>query len=79
MSSKATQTQNIYRKLLKAVEKHIGKSGSKGHFRDFIIKEFRENAKLSNPSEVQQKLNLAHDYAFLLNSVHHQKVHFFIS
>lgn len=73
MSSKAMQASNIYRKLLKAVDKHIGKSGSKVHFRDFIIKEFRKNAMLTNPSEVRVNLNLAHDYTFLLNSVHHQK------
>ncbi|KAH0459613.1 hypothetical protein IEQ34_012427 [Dendrobium chrysotoxum] len=73
MSFKAMQASIVYRKLLKAVETHIGKNGSKGQFRDFIAQEFRECAKLSNPCEIQGKMKLAHDYTFLLNSVHHHK------
>ncbi|KAL0916449.1 hypothetical protein M5K25_013965 [Dendrobium thyrsiflorum] len=73
MSFKAMQVSIVYRKLLKAVENHIGKNGSKGHFKDFVIQEFRECAKLSDPCEIQRKMKLAHDYTFLLNSVHHHK------
>ncbi|XP_020590828.1 uncharacterized protein LOC110031774 isoform X2 [Phalaenopsis equestris] len=73
MSLKTMQASNVYRQLLKVVEKHIGKSGSKGHFRDFITQEFRKNDKLSNPCEVERKMKLARNYTFLLNSVHHHK------
>lgn len=67
------RASNVYRQLLKAVKNHVEKSGSKGHFRDFITQEFRENAKLCNPCEIQRKMKIAHDYTFLLNSVHHHK------
>ncbi|PKA55109.1 hypothetical protein AXF42_Ash003746 [Apostasia shenzhenica] len=65
MSSKNLHVADVYRQLIRAVEKHIGKDGSKRHFRDFITNEFRQNS--------QQKMKLAHDYTFLLNSVHHHK------
>lgn len=62
-----------YRHLLKAVVKHVGKEDYKRHFREFISEEFRKNSKLLDPSSIQQKIKLAHDYTFLLNSVHHHK------
>lgn len=66
-----------YRHLLKAVVKHVGKEDYKRHFREFISEEFRKNSKLLDPSSIQQKIKLAHDYTFLLNSVHHHKVQLF--
>ncbi|XP_028782085.1 uncharacterized protein LOC114738219 [Neltuma alba] len=74
MGSEASfQTAKIYRHLLKAVQKHIGKEDSKTHFREFITSEFRRNSCLSDGAAVQQKIKLARDYTFLLNSVHHHK------
>jgi hypothetical protein len=35
--------------------------------------EFRKNKDIQDSSIVQQKLKLAHNYALLLNSVHHHK------
>ncbi|KAG1365527.1 hypothetical protein COCNU_12G005270 [Cocos nucifera] len=67
------QVAKVYRQLLKAVDKHIGKDGGKRHFRDFIIEEFRKNANLSDQAAVQNKVKLAYNYTFLLNSVHHHK------
>ncbi|XP_043708680.1 uncharacterized protein LOC122657942 [Telopea speciosissima] len=67
------QAAKVYRHLLKAVKKHIGKEEYKRHFRDFITQVFPKSSALSDPLATQQKLNLAHDYTFLLNSVHHQK------
>ncbi|GLJ45231.1 hypothetical protein SUGI_0952030 [Cryptomeria japonica] len=52
---------------------HIGSDGSKTHFRDYIVGEFRKNKGLVDASLVQQKLKLAQNYVFLLNSVHHHK------
>ncbi|XXG50713.1 hypothetical protein AAC387_Pa02g4661 [Persea americana] len=71
MSSEAMQAVKAYRHLLKAINKHIGKDGSKRHFRDFVMEEFRKNTKLSDPEAAHQKIKLAQDYTFLLNSVHH--------
>ncbi|TXG49610.1 hypothetical protein EZV62_025485 [Acer yangbiense] len=73
MSSEMLQAAKVYRQLLKAVKKHIGKEDYKTHFSEYVTQEFRKNCKLSDPSHVQQKIKLAHDYTFLLNSVHHHK------
>ncbi|XP_004512677.1 uncharacterized protein [Cicer arietinum] len=73
MRSEAFQTVNIYRHLLKAVKKHIGKEENKRHFLDFITSEFHQNRHLSDGVAVQQKIKLARDYTYMLNSVHHHK------
>ncbi|KAI4352888.1 hypothetical protein L6164_007097 [Bauhinia variegata] len=73
MGSEAFKSAMIYRQLLKAVKKHISKDESKRHFQDFITSEFRKNSTLSDGVAVQQKIKLARDYTFLLNSVHHHK------
>lgn len=66
----------VYRNLVKAVRNHIGKEQRHAHFTDFIKQEFR-NISINNPSKdpsfIHQKLKLASDYTFYLNSVHHQK------
>jgi len=76
MRSDAFQTAKIYRHLLKAVKKHIGNEEHKSHFLEFVTSEFRNNQTLSDGAAVQQKIKIARDYTFLLNSVHHQKVLF---
>lgn len=62
--------KTVYRDILKAVRKHIGREEHKSHFTDFIKQEFRNNINSENP----QKLKLAYDYTVYLNSVHHHKV-----
>ena len=74
MGSKALQATKVYRHLLKAVKNHIGKEDHKRHFRDYILQEFQNNRGLLDPASIQQKLKAAHDYTYLLNSVHHHKV-----
>lgn len=69
----------VYRNLLKAVEKHIGKEEHKVHFTDFIREEFKKNRNLEYPKDssfIQQRIKLAENYTYLLNSVHHHKVSF---
>ncbi|GMH27944.1 hypothetical protein Nepgr_029787, partial [Nepenthes gracilis] len=73
MAPRALHAADVYRRLLKSVKKHIGKEDYKSHFRDFIAEEFQKNRNLSVQSSVQNKLKLADDYTFLLNSVHHHK------
>lgn len=66
----------VYRNLLKAVRKHVGKEEQQAHFTDFIRQEFRKSSTQNfskDPSFVQQKIKLARDYTFYLNSVHHHK------
>lgn len=74
MSSEALQVAKVYRNLLKAVKNHIGREDNKRHFREYVTKEFRKNSIPSDLSSIQQKIKLASDYTFLLNSVHHHKV-----
>ncbi|KAJ1396453.1 Complex 1 LYR protein [Sesbania bispinosa] len=73
MRSEAFHTAKIYRHLLKAVKKHIGKEETKRHFIEFVTSEFHKNRNLSDAVAIQQKIKLAHDYTFLLNSVHHHR------
>ncbi|KAG6519647.1 uncharacterized protein LOC121967775 isoform X1 [Zingiber officinale] len=73
MGSETMRAAKVYRDLLKAVKKNIGDSGSKKHFRDYITDEFRKNASLSDQAAIESKIKLAHNYTFLLNSVHHHK------
>lgn len=74
MSAEALQVSKAYRHLLKAVKNHIAKEDTKRHFVEYVTEEFRNNCKLSDLSSIQQKMKLARDYTFLLNSVHHHKV-----
>ncbi|XP_030450903.1 uncharacterized protein LOC115673024 [Syzygium oleosum] len=73
MGSEALQAAKVYRHLLKAVKSHVGKEETKKHFVEYVTEEFRKNCILTDPSSIQQKINLAKDYTFLLNSVHHHK------
>lgn len=73
MSTEALRAAKVYRQLLKAVKKHVGKEDNKRHFKEYVTEEFRKNCKLSDLSSIQQKIKLAHDYTFLLSSVHHHK------
>ncbi|KAL5224264.1 hypothetical protein ABZP36_010903 [Zizania latifolia] len=61
----------VYRRLLKAVQKHVGVGASKKHFREFVAAEFRSPA--GTKGDAKARLRLAGDYAYLLTSVHHHK------
>ncbi|KAI3974336.1 hypothetical protein MKX01_031005 [Papaver californicum] len=52
----------VYRNLLKAVKKHIG------------TEEFRNTSSLTDPSLIKHKINLASNYTFMLNSIHHHQL-----
>lgn len=74
MGSEGLHAVKVCRHLLKSVKKHIGQEDYKRHFSDFIMEEFKKNRGLLDPSSLQNKLKLARDYTFLLNSVHHHQV-----
>ncbi|XP_018450204.1 uncharacterized protein LOC108821711 [Raphanus sativus] len=57
----------VYHDLLKAVAKHVGKEDHKSHFTDFVKNEFQKNA------HSVEKINLARNYTYLLNSIHSHK------
>eukprot|EP00250_Pteridium_aquilinum_P027141 c34293_g1_i1 orf=236-574(-) len=64
------ETLAVYRKLLKTLKTHVG---SKASFRDYIVEEFRKNAGLTDRDLISKNLQLAKDYAILVQSVHHHK------
>ncbi|MCD7456041.1 hypothetical protein HAX54_030515 [Datura stramonium] len=69
-------TLMVYRNLLKAVKKHIGKKEHKVHFTDFAREEFRKNINLQYPKDssfTQQRIKLAQNYTYLLSNIHHHK------
>ncbi|CAA7059598.1 unnamed protein product [Microthlaspi erraticum] len=66
MSGEVVLAARVYRDLLKAVVKHVGKEDHKAHFTDFVKQEFRKNAN-------SEKINLARNYTYLLNSIHSHK------
>ncbi|EEF38468.1 conserved hypothetical protein [Ricinus communis] len=76
MSSEALHAVKVYRQLLNAIKKHIGQEDYKKHFGEFVMLEFRKNTNLFDHSAIEQKIKLARDYTFLLNSVHHHKILF---
>ncbi|XP_058182360.1 uncharacterized protein LOC131300499 [Rhododendron vialii] len=73
-SAEALQSATkVYRHLLKAVKKHVGKEDHKSHFVDFISREFRKSPQQPDLSAIRQKIKIANDYTYLLNSVHHHQ------
>jgi len=62
----------VYRRVLKAVQKHVGGGAGKQHFRDFVAAEFR--APAGTEADARARLRLARDYSYLLTSVHNHKV-----
>ncbi|KAF0889022.1 hypothetical protein E2562_021078 [Oryza meyeriana var. granulata] len=62
---------SVYRRLLKAVQKHVGRGDSKKHFQEFVASEFRRPT--GTETDARARLRLAGDYANLLTSVHHHK------
>ncbi|CAL5343383.1 unnamed protein product [Camellia sinensis] len=72
-SVETIQAAKVYRQLLKAVKKHVDKEEKKSHFIEFISQEFRTSHEQLDLSSIHQKIKLARDYTFLLNSVHHHK------
>ncbi|KAJ0267274.1 hypothetical protein HA466_0011260 [Hirschfeldia incana] len=63
----SSEVARAYRDILKAVVKHVGKEDHKSHFIDFVKHEFRKN------SNSLDKINLARNYTYLLNSIHSHK------
>lgn len=67
MSGELVLAARVYRDLLKAVVKHVGKEDHKAHFTEFVKQEFRNKAN-------SEKIDLARNYTYLLNSIHSHKV-----
>ncbi|KAM0922890.1 hypothetical protein ACQ4PT_005843 [Festuca glaucescens] len=61
----------VYRRVMKAVQKHVGGGADKKHFREFVAAEFRSPA--GTEADARERLRLAEDYAYDITSIQHQK------
>ncbi|XP_047050265.1 uncharacterized protein LOC124655406 [Lolium rigidum] len=61
----------VYRRVMKAVQKHVGGGADKKHFREFVAAEFR--SPVGTEAEARAGLRLAEDYAYHITSIQHQK------
>ena len=62
----------VYRRVMKAVQKHVGGGADKKHFREFVAAEFR--SPVGTEADARARLRLGEDYAYHLTSIQHQKV-----
>lgn len=61
----------VYRRVMKAVQKHVGVGADKKHFREFVAAEFR--SRVGTEADARARLRLAEDYAYHITSIQHQK------
>lgn len=66
--------REAYRHLLRTVDSHITRVNGNTQWRDHIRTLFRAHSGESSAEDGTKKIELAEDYAFLVNSVQEQKV-----
>ena len=72
-----TRARDAYRSLQKAVRKYVSAKDGNDLWARYISQQFREAARDSDAGRTEELLSLAEDYAFLVKSVHGQKVQMF--
>ncbi|BDA46643.1 hypothetical protein COCOBI_09-0960 [Coccomyxa sp. Obi] len=65
--------RQVYRFLLRTVRDRISSRKENPIWHDYIVEEFHRNAKGTDPLKVQKLLQLANDYAQLVQDVHYEK------
>ncbi len=68
------EVRQAYRFLLRTVRDRVSLRKENPIWHDYIVEEFRRNAKETDPLKVQKLLQLAKDYAQLVQDVHYEKV-----
>jgi hypothetical protein len=63
----------VYRLLLKAIDRNITRHNANTQWRRFAIEEFRKNAILSEHNKLDNLVDTAQDYAFLIDSIREHK------
>ena len=63
----------VFRILLKAIDRNITRHNDNTQWRRFAIEEFRKNATLADDNEINKLLDTAQEYAFLIDSVREHK------
>ncbi len=68
------EARHVYRSLLRAVDQNITSATGNALWRNFVASEFRKHKGESDTTTVQERLQEAKDYAFLIDSVREHKV-----
>ena len=69
-----SQARQVYRALLKAIDRNITPATGDKRWREFAVAEFRKAVQERDPAVREQSLQHAKDYAFLLDSVREHRV-----
>ncbi len=64
----------MLRQLLRAVDAHLTRVAGNTQWRDYALQQFRANAAAQDAQLVQEQLQVARDYTFLINTVAHHRV-----
>jgi hypothetical protein len=69
-----TEVKQVYRFLLRTVRDRITSRRQNPIWHDFIVGQFHGNSTERDPAKVQELLQIAKDYAQLVQDVHYEKV-----
>ena len=68
------EVKQVYRFLLRTVRDRITSRRQNHIWHDFIVGQFHRNSTERDPAKVQELLQIAKDYAQLVQDVHYEKV-----
>ncbi|KAK9918217.1 hypothetical protein WJX75_002323 [Coccomyxa subellipsoidea] len=68
-----TEVKQVYRFLLRTVRDRITSRRQNPIWHDFIVGQFHGNSTERDPAKVQELLQIAKDYAQLVQDVHYEK------
>jgi hypothetical protein len=66
--------KQVYRQLLKSVDRHVTGVANNKQWREFIAAKFRQGHDVSDPKIAADRTQLAQDYTFLINNIAHHQV-----
>lgn len=67
-------TKQIYRQLLRSVDRNISAVSGSKEWRNYIALKFRQSVEGKTEATVANELQLAKDYAFLINNIADHRV-----
>lgn len=70
----AAEARATLRRLLRAIDRHVTAVAGNTQWRDHALSEFRRTGGSADAAAAQQGLQLARDYAGLIESVAHHRV-----
>lgn len=68
------EARQVLRQLLRAVDKNLTAMAANNQWRAFVLQQARASMRLSDPGEVQQSLQLAKDYTFMVENIAQHRV-----